>query len=51
MGIGITFGSDAHEPSQVGFAFDRALAHVRAAGYTHLRRYARRKFELVPLPA
>jgi histidinol-phosphatase (PHP family) len=51
MGIGITFGSDAHEPAHVGFAFDRALALVREAGYTRFRRYARRKFDLVPLPA
>jgi histidinol-phosphatase (PHP family) len=50
MGIGITFGSDAHEPSLVGYAFDRALALAREAGYTHFRRYTRRKFELVPLP-
>lgn len=50
MGIGITFGSDAHEPRHVGEAFDRAVALVKSAGYTHLRRYARRKYDLVPLP-
>ena len=50
MGIDITFGSDAHEPGLVGFAFDRAAALAREAGYTHFRKYARRKFELAPLP-
>lgn len=49
MGIGITFGSDAHEPRLVGEAFDRALAHVRAAGYTHCRRYTKRRWETVAL--
>jgi len=51
MGIGIVFGSDAHEPGLVGFAFDRAVALAREAGYTHSRRYTRRKFDLVPLGA
>ncbi len=49
MGIGIVFGSDAHQPGEVGMDFDRALAHVRAAGYTHCRRYAGRRHETVPL--
>ncbi len=50
MGIGITCGSDAHEPELVGYAFDQATALAREAGYTHFRRYTRRKFDLVPLP-
>ncbi len=47
--IGITFGSDAHEPARVGDAFDRAVALAREAGYTHSRRYVARRFERVPL--
>lgn len=50
MGIDITFGSDAHDPERVGDAFDQAIAQVRAAGYTHFRRYAERRHELVPIP-
>jgi histidinol-phosphatase (PHP family) len=50
MGIGITFGSDAHEPKLVGESFPEAVALVRSAGYTHFRRYSKRAFELVPLP-
>lgn len=50
MGIGITFGSDAHEPGQVGMGFAEALALAREAGYTHSRRYTRRQYETVPLP-
>ncbi|HYE98612.1 MAG TPA: histidinol-phosphatase HisJ family protein [Planctomycetota bacterium] len=50
MGIGITFGSDAHEPGHVGQAFAEAIAHARAAGYTHYRRYTARRWESVPLP-
>ena len=50
LGIGITFGSDAHEPRHVGEDFGKAVALAREAGYTHFRRYARRAYELVPLP-
>jgi histidinol-phosphatase (PHP family) len=50
MGIGITFGSDAHDPARVGDEFARAVAHAKAAGFTHFRRYAARRFTLVPLP-
>jgi histidinol-phosphatase (PHP family) len=51
MGIGITFGSDAHEPGLVGEAFPEALALARAAGYAESRRYEGREHERVPLPA
>lgn len=34
MGIPITFGSDAHTPEQVGFAYDQVTAIARAVGYT-----------------
>lgn len=50
MGIGIVFGSDAHEPGHVGYAFDRAAALARQAGYTRFRRYSRRRYEELPLP-
>jgi histidinol-phosphatase (PHP family) len=50
MGVGITFGSDAHEPGRVGDAFAEAVALARAAGYGEFRRYAGRRFETVPLP-
>ena len=50
MGIDITFGSDAHEPKLVGESFTEAIAHVKAAGYTHFRRYTQRRFDLLPLP-
>jgi histidinol-phosphatase (PHP family) len=33
-GVRITFGSDAHKPSEVGSDFDRAAALALAAGYT-----------------
>jgi histidinol-phosphatase (PHP family) len=32
-GIGITFGSDAHEPGEVAAGFQPAFAAARAAGY------------------
>jgi histidinol-phosphatase (PHP family) len=33
-GVSITFGSDAHKPSEVGSDFDRAAALAMTAGYT-----------------
>jgi histidinol-phosphatase (PHP family) len=50
MGIGITFGSDAHDPARVGDAFAEARAHAKAAGYAHFRRYAGRRWTEVPIP-
>jgi len=48
--IPITFGSDAHDPTQVGRRFDLALSLARDAGYTHRASFRRRKITLVPLP-
>lgn len=48
--IPITFGSDAHRPAEVGYAFDQALRLARKAGYTRTARYSRRQKTLEPLP-
>ncbi|HPC18977.1 MAG: histidinol-phosphatase HisJ family protein [Kiritimatiellae bacterium] len=47
-GIPITFGSDSHNPGQIGQHFEQAVALARAAGYTHRAQYRRRKMTLVP---
>lgn len=47
-GIPITFGSDAHDPAQLGRHFEKALDLARAAGYTQRARFRRRKKTLVP---
>jgi histidinol-phosphatase (PHP family) len=47
-GIGITFGSDAHQPQEVADGFDQALAVARAAGYAVCVRPSDRAE--VPLP-
>ena len=49
-GIPICFGSDAHQPSEVGAAFEAAVQLARAAGYRDYRRYRRRTPLSVPLP-
>jgi len=46
-GIPIAFGSDSHDPAQIGRYFDKALALARAAGYTHRAEFRRRKKTLV----
>jgi histidinol-phosphatase (PHP family) len=50
LGIGITFGSDAHDPKHVGESFAEAVAAVKAAGFTTFRVYRQRSFVDVPLP-
>ena len=47
-GIPITFGSDSHDPSQIGRHFEEAIALARAAGFTHRAEFRRRKQTRVP---
>ncbi len=47
--IPITFGSDAHSPSDVGRYFEDAVKLAREAGYTQRAIYRRRRRTLVPL--
>lgn len=48
-GVGLTFGSDAHAPGEVGMNFQDAIDMARRVGYTRTRRFTRRKAESVPL--
>jgi len=43
-GIGLTFGSDAHEPVRVGDRFDQALELALEAGFTTARQYTAREW-------
>jgi histidinol-phosphatase (PHP family) len=45
LGVPITFGSDAHAPSEVGLNFGEAVDLARNAGYTHCCRFTRRQRE------
>ena len=47
--IPITFGSDSHNPDQIGRHFEHALDLARAAGHTHRAAFRRRKRTLVPI--
>jgi len=40
LGIPLTFGSDAHRPQEVGWAFDEAAVSAREAGYAATLRLA-----------
>ncbi|MCC6759342.1 MAG: histidinol-phosphatase HisJ [Candidatus Omnitrophica bacterium] len=44
-GIPLTFGSDAHNPKEVGADFDKALELARAAGYQEYVTFKNRKIE------
>jgi histidinol-phosphatase (PHP family) len=48
LGVGITFGSDAHAAEEVGMGFADAVALAREVGYTHCCRYTRRERQQVP---
>ncbi|RJQ42285.1 MAG: histidinol-phosphatase HisJ family protein [Gaiellales bacterium] len=50
-GVPITFGSDAHKPSQVARDFDRLHRHARGAGYTDYVTFRGRERIPRPLPA
>ena len=47
--IPITFGSDAHAPTEVGAAFTEALALARSVGYTHSCHFIQRHRTESPL--
>ena len=47
--VPITFGSDAHAPSEVGSAFAEAIALALAVGYTHSCHFSQRRRTEVPL--
>lgn len=49
-GVPITFGSDSHRPSEVGYEFDRLLKLARSAGYTDYVGFAGRERIPRPLP-
>jgi histidinol-phosphatase (PHP family) len=49
-GVSITFGSDAHAPSEVGSAFDQAVLAAHAAGHRQTCRFERRQPVFVELP-
>ncbi|WCJ59196.1 histidinol-phosphatase HisJ family protein [Fontisphaera persica] len=48
-GVALVFGSDAHTPEEVGAGWAEAVELARAVGYTHWRRFSRRKAEPVAL--
>lgn len=51
LGIGVTLGSDAHEPHEVGRDFARGAALLNEVGYRHLTTFTRRSPKQVELEA
>jgi histidinol-phosphatase (PHP family) len=49
-GIPICFGSDAHQPEDVGYAFAEVVALAKSVGYTHALRFRARQSTRAPLP-
>ena len=50
-GVPITFGSDAHDPSEVQYGWDDVVGRLRALGVTHLATFRGRERGFVPLEA
>ncbi|HBV31369.1 MAG TPA: histidinol phosphate phosphatase [Verrucomicrobiales bacterium] len=48
MGVGLTFGSDAHKSARVGENFDAAVELAKRSGFTEYRRFAGGQYESVP---
>ena len=48
MGVGLTFGSDAHKPERVSENFDAAVDLAKRSGFTKYRRFAGGQYESVP---
>ncbi len=48
--IPVTFGSDAHTPTNVGQYFEEAVILARRAGYTHYLQFKERQGTPAPLP-
>lgn len=49
LGVGLTFGSDAHAPGEVGMDFGKAVALARDCGYGKALRFCDRKAETYTL--
>jgi histidinol-phosphatase (PHP family) len=50
FGIPITFGSNAHRPTELGRDFDKALQAAQKAGYKEMAVYNQRERMMLPLP-
>ena len=50
-GVPVSFSSDAHAPLEVGWGYDRTLAHARAAGVREFVTLEKRRKIPHPLPA
>lgn len=48
-GVGLTFGSDAHSPTEVGMDFIQAVAVAKEAGFRDCLRFEKRKRRRVPI--
>ena len=48
IGVGLTFGSDAHRPGRVGEKFEQAIALAKRTGFTHHRRFAGGHYKSIP---
>ena len=47
MGVPITFGSDAHAPTEVGMNFIEAIELARSAGYSHSCQFNKRQRQAI----
>jgi histidinol-phosphatase (PHP family) len=48
-GVPVTLSSDAHDPTQVTYAFERAVKLLRDVGYREIATFERRERKMIPL--
>ena len=49
-GVPLTFGSDSHDPREVGYAWIEACQLARASGYRETVRFTQRRRDTFPIP-
>ena len=50
-GVPVTFSSDSHAPAEVGWGYDRTVAHARRCGVTEFVTFESRRTVFHPLPS
>src|SRR5262249_58039695 len=50
-GVPVTFSSDSHAPAEVGWGYDRTLAHARRCGVREFVTFQSRRKIFHPLPS
>jgi histidinol-phosphatase (PHP family) len=48
--VPVTLGSDAHDPTDIGYRFADAVGLLREVGYREIATFSQRRRQMIPLP-